>query len=212
MISNGIKTSNRVPRSARSSDRACFEETSYSGFESVAVIYSYIDSPLGRLVLRGDGRFVTGLFMPDHQGWHGIDSSWSRSDAEFAAAREQLAEYFAGGRQEFDIPLKLVGTPFQMRVWQELSRIPFGTTITYAELARRIGRPSAARAVGHANGRNPISIFVPCHRVVGAAGKLTGYAGGIERKQRLLDLERRATLVQSSALFGKRSDRVPGLP
>jgi methylated-DNA-[protein]-cysteine S-methyltransferase len=107
--------------------------------------------------------------------------------------REQLDEYFAGERQEFDVPLKLEGTPFQRGVWRELARIPFGTTITYAELARRIGRPTASRAVGHANGRNPISILVPCHRVVGAGGQLTGYAGGVDKKRWLLERERRVT-------------------
>ena len=115
-----------------------------------------------------------------------------QSDAPFAAVREQLAEYFAGERQQFDVPLKLAGTPFQQRVWQELVRIPFGTTITYAQLAQRVGKPTASRAVGHANGRNPISIIVPCHRVIGANGKLTGYAGGVEKKQWLLEWERDA--------------------
>ena len=129
--------------------------------------------------------------MPAHKGWRSPDASWQESDAPFAAVREQLAEYFAGERQEFDVPLKLAGTPFQQRVWRELVRIPFGTTITYAELARRIGQPTASRAVGHANGRNPISILVPCHRVIGADGKLTGYAGGVEKKQWLLAWERR---------------------
>jgi methylated-DNA-[protein]-cysteine S-methyltransferase len=104
--------------------------------------------------------------------------------------REQLAEYFAGERREFDVPMQLAGTAFQRRVWEELVRIPYGTTITYAELARRVGRPTAVRAVGAANGRNPISILVPCHRVIGADGKLTGYGGGVERKQWLLELER----------------------
>ena len=128
--------------------------------------------------------------MPQHKGWRGPDASWQQSDAPFAAVREQLAEYFAGERQQFDVPLKLAGTPFQQRVWQELVRIPFGTTITYAQLAQRVGQPTASRAVGHANGRNPISIIVPCHRVIGANGKLTGYAGGVDKKQWLLAWER----------------------
>ncbi|MBX3411458.1 MAG: methylated-DNA--[protein]-cysteine S-methyltransferase [Pirellulales bacterium] len=104
--------------------------------------------------------------------------------------REQLNEYFHGQRQQFDVPLKLVGTPFQQRVWQALAKIPYGTTITYAELALRVGNPQASRAVGHANGRNPVSILVPCHRVVGANGSLTGYAGGVANKQWLLAWER----------------------
>jgi methylated-DNA-[protein]-cysteine S-methyltransferase len=153
--------------------------------------YSYIDSPLGQLFVQGDSQFVTGLFMPSHKGWRGPDPMWRQSDASFSAVREQLAEYFSGQRREFDVPLKLTGTPFQQRVWQELVRIPFGTTITYAELAGRIGRPAASRAVGHANGRNPISIIVPCHRVIGANGKLTGYAGGVEKKEWLITWESR---------------------
>ncbi|HEY2893804.1 MAG TPA: methylated-DNA--[protein]-cysteine S-methyltransferase, partial [Pirellulales bacterium] len=145
---------------------------------SGTIYYSYIESPLGRMFVRGDGQFVTGLFMPQHKGWRGADPAWRESDEPFYAVREQLAEYFAGQRQQFDVPLKLAGTPFQQRVWQELLRIPFGTTITYAQLAHRVGQPTASRAVGNANGRNPISIIVPCHRVIGANGKLTGYAGG----------------------------------
>jgi methylated-DNA-[protein]-cysteine S-methyltransferase len=155
--------------------------------------YSYIDSPLGRLLVHGDEQFVTGLFMPQHKGWRGPDASWREADTPFASLRTQLDEYFAGERRQFDVPLKLPGTPFQMRVWQELVRIPFGETITYAQLAQRLGIPTASRAVGHANGRNPVSIIVPCHRVIGANGKLTGYAGGIDKKQWLLDWER-ATL------------------
>ncbi len=157
---------------------------------STDTIYSYIDSPFGQMLVRGDGQFVTGLYMP-HQ--HSADASWQLADEPFAAIREQLAEYFAGERQEFTVPLKLVGTPFQRRVWQELVRIPFGVTISYGEQARRIGQPTASRAVGHANGRNPISILVPCHRVIGANGKLTGYGGGLDRKQWLLNWERRAS-------------------
>jgi methylated-DNA-[protein]-cysteine S-methyltransferase len=161
------------------------------------MIYCYIESPLGRMLVQGDGRFVTGLFMPDHKGGHQPDASWQWVDEPFAAIRKQLAEYFAGQRQQFTIPLKMTGTPFQHRVWQELVRIPYGQTISYAELARRIGQPTASRAVGHANGHNPISILVPCHRVIGANGKLTGYAGGIGRKRWLLDWERRAATAQS---------------
>jgi methylated-DNA-[protein]-cysteine S-methyltransferase len=152
--------------------------------------YSYIDCPLGRMFVQGDGQFVTGLFMPGHKGWLGPDASWRQSDASFAVVRGQLAEYFAGDRQTFTVPLKVAGTPFQQRVWQELVGIPFGTAITYAQLAQRLGQPTAARAVGHANSRNPISIIVPCHRVIGADGKLTGYAGGLDKKQWLLAWER----------------------
>src|SRR6185295_6172208 len=159
---------------------------------TTTVYYTYIECPLGRMVVEGDGHFVTGLYLPQHKGWPGPDASWHQADPLFVAVREQLAEYFAGERQQFDVPLKLAGTQFQQRVWQELMKIPFGTTITYAELARRVGNPNASRAVGHANGRNPISIIVPCHRVIGAAGKLTGYAGGLDKKQWLLAWEHRA--------------------
>lgn len=152
--------------------------------------YCELESPLGTITLEGDGTFLTGLFMPQHKWWSGLDAARRRDDEPFAAAREQLAEYFAGRRREFDVPLKLHGTPFQQRVWQELVRIPFGETISYAELARRIGNRAACRAVGAANGRNPISILVPCHRVIGTSGKLTGYGGGLDNKQRLLVWER----------------------
>ncbi len=163
--------------------------------------YSYLDTPLGRMVVRGDGQFVTGLYMPTHKGWRGPDAAWRQADAPFAAVREQLAEYFAGERQQFDVPLKLAGTPFQQRVWQELVGIPFGTTITYAQLAQRVGRPTASRAVGGANARNPISIIVPCHRVIGADGRLTGYAGGVDKKQWLLAFERGTTAAERDYLF-----------
>src|SRR5687768_16680780 len=117
---------------------------------TATTFYSYIDSPLGRMFVQGDGQFVTGLFMPQHKRWAGPDTLSQQSDASFAVIREQLAEYFAGNRHTFDVPLKLAGSPFQQRVWQELVRIPFGTTITYSQLARRVGKPTAARAVGHA--------------------------------------------------------------
>lgn len=166
---------------------------------SATTYYSYIESPLGSMFVRGDGQFVTGLFMPQHKGWRGPDAAWQLSDAPFSAVREQLAEYFAGQRETFDVLLKPAGTPFQQRVWQELVRIPFGTTISYAQLAERVGQPTASRAVGNANGRNPISILVPCHRVIGASGKLTGYAGGLDKKEWLLAWERqsRSTLFST---------------
>jgi methylated-DNA-[protein]-cysteine S-methyltransferase len=163
--------------------------------------YSYVDCPLGRLFLRGDGQFLTGLFMRQHKCGSGPDASWQLSDAPFTAVREQLAEYFAGERQQFDVPLKLAGTPFQQRVWQELVRIPFGTTISYGQLAQCVGKPTASRAVGQANGRNPISIIVPCHRVIGANGKLTGFGGGVDKKQWLLAWERSATAASPRSLF-----------
>ncbi len=160
-----------------------------------------IDSPLGRLCIQGDGESITGLYLPMHKGWKKPEGTWRYDDAPFVEVRKQLEEYFAGERQQFDVPLWLAGTPFQQRVWQELTRIEFGQTITYAQLAERVGRPMAARAVGAANGRNPISIIVPCHRVIGAQGKLTGYAGGIDKKQWLLDWERGALLPTQGTLW-----------
>ncbi len=151
--------------------------------------YDYFESPLGELLVVGDGQHLTGLYLPSHKGAEQPDASWRRDSALFAPVRSELQEYFAGQRRTFDVPLHPAGTPFQQRVWQELVRIPFGTTISYAELARRIGRPTASRAVGHANGQNPISIIVPCHRVIGANGRLTGYAGGLDKKRWLLDFE-----------------------
>jgi methylated-DNA-[protein]-cysteine S-methyltransferase len=163
------------------------------------IYYSYLDSPVGQLIVRGDGQFITGLFMAGQKRWYGPDAAWKEDDAPFAAVREELAEYFAGTRQQFDVPLRMIGTPFQRRVWQELVRIPFGTTINYGQLAARVGRPTASRAVGNSNGRNPIAIIVPCHRVIGAGGKLTGYAGGLDKKEWLLDWERRAGEGEVSA-------------
>jgi methylated-DNA-[protein]-cysteine S-methyltransferase len=157
--------------------------------------YTYADSPLGRLYLQSDGQFLTGLYMPQHKHWSGPDPAHQQSDKPFATVRKQLDEYFAGLRQQFDIPTKSAGTPFQLRVWDELTRIPFGVTITYGQLASRLGMPTGSRAVGNANGKNPISIIVPCHRVIGASGTLTGYAGGVEKKLRLLTLERQFMLA-----------------
>ena len=117
------------------------------------------------------------------------EPGWRRCDEAFAAVRGQLEEYFAGERTLFDVALEMEGTPFQRRVWRELEAIPYGETISYGELARRVGQPSAARAVGLANGRNPVAVIVPCHRVIGADGSLTGYGGGMERKRILLGLE-----------------------
>jgi methylated-DNA-[protein]-cysteine S-methyltransferase len=113
-----------------------------------------------------------------------------RDDAALTDVTRQLDEYFAGTRQDFDLTVRLDGTPFQVEVWQQLRAIPYGETISYGELARRVHRPEAARAVGSANGQNPVAIVVPCHRVIGADGSLTGFGGGLEWKQRLLDLER----------------------
>jgi methylated-DNA-[protein]-cysteine S-methyltransferase len=154
-------------------------------------IYSTCPSPFGDLFLISDGDALTGLYLPQHgdRPAYGPEPGWLRDDAAFREVRNQLCAYFEGELIEFEIPLHLEGTDFQLRVWQELMSIPYGTTISYAEQAQRIGRPGAARAVGAANGRNPISIVVPCHRVIGANGTLTGYGGGLDRKQWLLEHE-----------------------
>jgi methylated-DNA-[protein]-cysteine S-methyltransferase len=149
--------------------------------------FCYLQSPIGRLMLTSDGDALTGLYMEPSRKTQSTDG-WSEDAAAppLAAALRQLTEYFAGTRREFDLPLRLRGTEFQKRVWQELTEIPYGQTWSYGELAKRINNPSASRAVGLANGRNPISILVPCHRVIGADGSLTGYGGGLERKRWLL--------------------------
>lgn len=151
--------------------------------------YTVVDSPIDPLLLVGDGDAITGLYMTRHRGRHGIGADWVRDDRAFSAAAAQLAEYFAGERRDFDLVLRAEGREFQQRVWAALCDIPYGETISYGELARRVGDPGAARAVGAANGQNPISIVVPCHRVIGADGSLTGYGGGLDRKRHLLDLE-----------------------
>ena len=153
------------------------------------LVYTREHSPIGELLLSGDGRVLHGLHMLDGRRPVEPDPAWRRDDGAFHEVRRQLTEYFGGGRERFELPLALAGTPFQGEVWQALREIPYGETISYGELARRIGRPRAVRAVGLANGRNPIAVIVPCHRVIGANGTLTGYGGGVERKRLLLDLE-----------------------
>jgi methylated-DNA-[protein]-cysteine S-methyltransferase len=157
----------------------------------VTTTHTLVESPLGPLTLRGDDGVLTGLYLPDHRRGPEPGTLGARDDAALPAVREQLAAYFAGERTAFDVPLELRGTAFQQRVWAAMREIPYGQTRTYGQLAAALGAPSASRAVGLANGRNPISIVVPCHRVVGASGSLTGYAGGVERKRALLDLEAR---------------------
>jgi methylated-DNA-[protein]-cysteine S-methyltransferase len=159
-------------------------------------IFSIHESAVGPLLLSGDRHALTGLEFAegvasnqksagDATGF-ASRADWRRDDARFVVERRQLSEYFAGERTTFDFPLVLAGNAFERRVWEALQAIPYGTTITYGELAARLGAPGAARAVGAANGRNPIAIVVPCHRVIGARGKLTGYGGGLARKRALL--------------------------
>jgi methylated-DNA-[protein]-cysteine S-methyltransferase len=148
------------------------------------------ESPLGPLTLFAAPRGLTGLSFPRRAA--GLDER-DRDPAALAAAAGQLEAYFAGRRRAFELPLDLAGTPFQRRVWAELRRIPYGETVSYSELAARVGRPDVVRAVAAAVGRTPVPIVVPCHRVVGADGSLTGYGGGLQRKRALLDLEARVS-------------------
>lgn len=151
------------------------------------------DSPIGPLELRADPR--TGALTGVHHPQRCPVTTGPEDRGPFADAIAQLEEFFAGERRAFDLPLRPAGTPWQQRVWAALRDIPYGATTTYGALARQLGVPRASRAVGHANGANPLSIVVPCHRVVGASGRLTGYAGGLERKAALLELERAGATV-----------------
>ena len=151
--------------------------------------YTRLPSPVGDLTLTGDGTAITGCFFTTHRHHDDPAAGLDRDDGAFVDAAAQLAEYFAGDRTGFDLPLAPSGTEFQLRVWEQLRTIPYGATCSYADIARGIGATNGFRAVGLANGRNPISIIVPCHRVIGANGSLTGYGGGLERKRFLLDLE-----------------------
>jgi methylated-DNA-[protein]-cysteine S-methyltransferase len=154
------------------------------------VLYTLVDSPLGDIIISGNDNSVTGVAFADSSKASGLEPSLDRDDDAFRDAAAQLRAYFAGSLTRFDVPLETGGTPFQRRVWQALLAIPYGTTTTYGRLAAELGDPRAMRAVGLANGRNPISIIVPCHRVIGADGSLTGYGGGLPRKQWLLAHER----------------------
>lgn len=153
--------------------------------------YTYCPSPVGQLVLTSDGECLTGLYTGRLNEEAAPAKEWVRNDEAmpFAQTKQQLVKYFDKELQDFDLPLNLIGTDFQRSVWQQLLKIPYGTVISYGEMARRLGNPKAMRAVGLANGRNPISIIVPCHRVIGADGSLTGYGGGLPRKRALLSLE-----------------------
>jgi methylated-DNA-[protein]-cysteine S-methyltransferase len=154
------------------------------------VHYAIMDSPLGTLTLasteRGLASVRFGLNMP---------SDGAFDDAANHEAIEQLQEYFEGRRTQFDLPLDVQGTPFQMAVWDELRKIPYGSTCSYIDIARSLGKPGAARAVGMANHENPVAVVIPCHRVVGSDGSLTGYAGGLHLKQQLLGIEKQSQLL-----------------
>lgn len=161
--------------------------------------YTVIPSPVDPLTLVTDGEVLTGVYMQSHNPSPLQTEEWIRKDEHVVLqwTKSQLSEFFAGARTEFDLPLGPNGTQFQKSVWAQLCEIPYGETISYGELARRIGNPNSSRAVGMANSKNPISIIVPCHRVIGANGKMVGFGGGIDRKEILLKLERSKT-----SLFG----------
>lgn len=164
------------------------------------MFYAEMESPVGGLRLLGDERALRQVWFLDSKPTCGeaterrhqkaLERGWVRDERPFSEATRQLRAYFAGKLKEFDLPLEMAGTGFQLSVWQELRRIPYGDTTTYLELAKRIGNPKAVRAVGMANGQNPIPIIVPCHRVIGSDGSLTGFGGGMENKRKLLELEK----------------------
>jgi methylated-DNA-[protein]-cysteine S-methyltransferase len=171
--------------------------------------YTRLASPLGPLLLVGTEDALTAIWLPSGRDRLEPDADWIETTAPFAEPKRQLDAYFAGTRRQFDLRLAPAGTPFQLRVWDALREIPYGETVSYAELARRIGQPAAVRAVGAANGQNPLSIVVPCHRVIGSDGRLVGYGGGLPAKAHLLELERkvagtatRPARPRQGALFG----------
>ncbi len=151
--------------------------------------YCYLDTPIGELLLAGEDEALAMIGFPKGSMRRDPEPDWIFNEKPLATARQQLTEYFAGTRREFDLPVAFSGTEFQVSVLEALQEIPYGETVSYGEIARRIGRPKAVRAVGAANGRNPIPIVVPCHRVIGSTGDLTGFGGGLDTKEALLRLE-----------------------
>jgi methylated-DNA-[protein]-cysteine S-methyltransferase len=166
----------------------------------MSVTHTTTDSPVGELTLVARDGSLTGVYFPHH--WYRPDPATfgDRDEAGFGEAKRQLAEYFSGDRERFDLPLDPRGDTFQHRVWELINRIPYGQTTTYGDLAKELGEGTLAKDVGAAVGRNPLSVIVPCHRVVGKDGSLTGYAGGLRRKRFLLDLEEPAA-ADSGKLF-----------
>ena len=148
--------------------------------------YCYLDTPIGELLLAGDADGLSVIGFPKGSMRREPEPDWIFNEGRLDEARRQLREYFAGERRAFDLPLQLTGTEFQVSVLEALREIPYGETVSYGEIARRIGRPRAVRAVGAANGRNPLPIVVPCHRVIGSTGDLTGFGGGLDTKEALL--------------------------
>jgi methylated-DNA-[protein]-cysteine S-methyltransferase len=155
--------------------------------------YDYCETPRGRMLLVASEQGLAGVYFVGQRHYPKRDAAWKRDSRVLEAAKRQLLEYFAGKRKRFTVPLDPQGTPFQRAVWLEIAKVGFGETISYAELARRAGFPGSARAAGAATGRNPLGIIVPCHRIVGTNGSLTGYAGGLSRKRAFLALETTAS-------------------
>ncbi len=153
--------------------------------------YTFLESPIGTLLLAGDSEGLRQITFSHNGSPARPDPGWQEDPSELVEVVRQLRAYFAGELESFNLSVTPDGTPFQQRVWSELLKIPYGETISYGELARRIGSPNASRAVGLANGSNPIPIVIPCHRVIGSNGKLTGYGGGLPIKEKLLALEKR---------------------
>ena len=151
--------------------------------------YCYFETPIGELLLAGDDDALAMVGFPEGSMRRDPEPDWIYNEKPFGEAMRQLAEYFSGERRRFDLPLRLDGTEFQVKVLRELEKIPYGETTSYGAIAKRIGHPRAVRAVGAANGRNPIPIIVPCHRVIGKSGDLTGFGGGLDTKEALLRLE-----------------------
>ncbi|PCJ22951.1 MAG: cysteine methyltransferase [SAR86 cluster bacterium] len=155
----------------------------------MTIYYEYHTTPIGKLLLAGDGDSLNLLGFPGGKMQRRHEPEWVSDSSSFKEVRQQLDSYFAGELEEFELSLKPTGTTFQESVWQALLEIPYGETWSYGQLAKHIGKPKASRAVGAANGLNPIPVIIPCHRVIGASGKLTGFGGGLETKQYLLGLE-----------------------
>ena len=166
-------------------------------------------TPIGRLLLAGDEAGLRGISFQSGNRPAAVESEWERSEEPFREAIAQLDAYFAGLLRRFDLALAPRGTAFQRDVWSALTRIPYGETVSYSELARRIGRPAATRAVGAANGRNPLPIVIPCHRVIGADGSLTGFGGGLPIKRRLLELEAESSERARSGKVERASGSLP---
>ena len=174
--------------------------------------YDYLETPHGRMLLVGDEKGLRGAYFVGQKHYPAIDASWQRDAGVLRRAKRELGEYFAGRRRRFELALAAEGTPFQRAVWREIAKVASGETITYAELARRAGRPGSARAAGAATGRNPLSVIVPCHRIVGSDGSLTGYAGGLSRKKALLALEARGAAPAISRRPARRAAAPPAAP